>query len=64
MPVNPEKTVRTSVIVPAETYAAVQAIAEANQVSTAWIIRRAVMRFLDEYKGRDPLVGGPRDSQR
>lgn len=30
----------------------VQALADANQVSAAWVIRLAVQRFLDEHQGQ------------
>jgi predicted DNA-binding protein len=46
------KTVRTSVILPEEAHSQVQALANANQVSTAWVIRMAVQRFLDEQQGQ------------
>jgi len=43
-----KNTVRTSVILPEDAHARVQALASANGVSAAWIIRTAVMRFLDQ----------------
>ena len=39
---------RTSVILPEDTHARVQALASANGVSAAWIIRAAVIRFLEQ----------------
>ena len=46
------KTVRTSVMLPEDAHLQIQALADANHVSTAWIIRMAVQRFLDEYQGQ------------
>jgi hypothetical protein len=46
------KTVRTSVILPEDTHLQVQAFADANHVSSAWIIRMALQRFLDEHQGQ------------
>ena len=52
------RSVRTSVMVPEECYAQIQALADANQVSSAWVIRHALIRFLDEQTGqlRLPLL--------
>lgn len=50
MPIAPTgKSVRTSVILPENLHARIQAVAESNNVSAAWIIRAAVVRFLDEH---------------
>lgn len=43
------KSVRTSVILPETAHTRIQALAEANNVSAAWVIRAAVMQFLDEH---------------
>lgn len=43
------KSVRTSVILPENAHAHIQALADANNVSAAWIIRAAVVQFLDEH---------------
>lgn len=52
-PVIPDrKTVRTSVLLPEDTHLQIQALADANHVSSAWVIRTAVQRFLDEYQGQ------------
>jgi hypothetical protein len=48
MQANSRRTVRTSVILPEDAHARVQALAGANGVSAAWVIRTAVMRFLDQ----------------
>lgn len=45
-----QKTVRTSVLLSETAHLQVQALAEANHVSTAWIIRMAVQRFLDRQQ--------------
>ncbi len=44
-----KKTVRTSVILPEDAHARVQALADANNVSAAWVIRAAILRFLEEH---------------
>ena len=46
------KTVRTSVMLPEDLHSQVQVLADSNQVSSAWVIRIAVKRFLDEYQGQ------------
>ncbi|MBV6808702.1 ribbon-helix-helix domain-containing protein [Xanthomonas campestris pv. pennamericanum] len=46
------KTVRTSVMLPEEVHLQIQALADTNQVSSAWVIRMAVQRFLDEFQGQ------------
>lgn len=53
LPITPDrKTVRTSVMLPEDVHFQVQALADANQVSSAWVIRMAVQRFLDEHQGQ------------
>lgn len=50
MPAVPlKKSVRTSVILPESAHARIQALADVNNVSAAWVIRAAVMQFLDEH---------------
>jgi predicted transcriptional regulator len=50
MPLTPtRKSVRTSVILPENAHTRIQALADANNVSAAWIIRAAVVQFLDEH---------------
>lgn len=52
-PIAPDgKTVRTSVMLPEDTHLQVQALADANHVSSAWVIRMAVQRFLEETQGQ------------
>jgi hypothetical protein len=45
------KTIRTSVLLPENVHRQVQALADANDVSCAWVLRMAVQRFLDEQQG-------------
>lgn len=46
MPVDKDKTVRTSVIVPVDVYEQVQDLAARHDVSAAWIMRHALQEFL------------------
>ena len=55
MPVNKQKTIRTSVIVPADLYREVQELAEANDVSAAWIMRHALSEYLKSHKGKSGI---------
>lgn len=55
MPVDKEKTVRTSVIVPADLYQRVQQLAASNDVSAAWIVRHALSQFLAGYDGEQAI---------
>ena len=55
MALRPKNAVRTSVILPEEAHARIQALAVANDVSSAWVIRQAVLKFLDEHGGRTGL---------
>lgn len=55
-PIAPDgRRIRTSVILPEDTHLQIQAMADANQVSAAWIIRLAVQRFLEENQGQMTL---------
>ena len=50
MPRSPtRKSVRTSVILPEDAHTRILALADANDVSAAWIIRAAVVQFLEEH---------------
>jgi ribbon-helix-helix CopG family protein len=49
------KSIRTSVILPEEAHARIHALADANHVSAAWVIRAAVLRFLEEHDGQTEL---------
>lgn len=46
------KSIRTSVMLTEDAHLQVQAMADANHVSAAWVIRMAVQRFLDECQGQ------------
>lgn len=48
MAVKAKNTIRTSVILPEDARARIEALAAANDVSTAWVIRYALLRFLDQ----------------
>ena len=39
-------------MLPEDAHLHVQALADANNVSSAWVIRMAIQRFLTEYKGQ------------
>jgi hypothetical protein len=73
MPVDKDKTVRTSVIVPVDVYQRVQDLAVQHDVSAAWIMRHALVEFLAAHsrdrslplKGRsDGQVAAGRTSKR
>jgi len=55
MPARAEKSVRTSVLLPKEAYDRVQEIADANDVSAAWVIRQAVLQFLQAHRAEARL---------
>lgn len=55
MAAKPKNTVRTSVILPEDARARIEALATANDVSAAWVIRHAVLRFLDEHGDQTEL---------
>jgi hypothetical protein len=46
---RPRKSVRSSVVIPEEAYVRIGALAAANDVSAAWVIRHAVLKFLAEH---------------
>jgi predicted transcriptional regulator len=48
MPVTEKKRVRTSVILPGDVYEKVASLAEKNDISVAWVIRQAIIRFLKD----------------
>ena len=50
-----KKAIRTSVILPEEARAQVEALAAANDVSAAWVMRHAILKFLDEHEGQREL---------
>lgn len=49
------RTIRTSVTLPEGSYVEIQALAEANDVSTAWVIRQAVVQYLSSNSGQREL---------
>ena len=49
------KSVRTSVILPQIAHSRLQALADANDVSAAWVIRAAVTQFLEEHSKETQL---------
>ncbi len=55
MAIEQKKTIRTSVLLPEGAYARVQALAETNDVSTAWVIRHAIQKFLDSHEDQTEL---------
>lgn len=42
-------------MLPEEVHQQIQALADASHVSTAWVIRAAVLRFLEENSGQMEL---------
>ena len=42
-------------MMPEDVHNQLLALAEANQVSSAWVIRMAVQRFLAEYEGQSVI---------
>lgn len=56
------ETVRTTVLLPERVYREVQALAAASDVSSAWIVRQAVIRYLADRGSQTelPLRGSAR----
>ncbi len=52
------KTVRSTVLLPEGVHRQVQAIAAANDVSSAWVIRQAVLHYLATRSGQSELPLG------
>ncbi|WP_200898293.1 ribbon-helix-helix domain-containing protein [Gluconobacter oxydans] len=52
------KTVRSTVLLPEPMHRQVQAIAVANDVSSAWVIRQAVLYYLSTRTGQSELPLG------
>lgn len=50
-------------MLPEDVHFQVQALADANHVSSAWIIRMAIQRFLDEHQGQLELPLRPSTRQ-
>lgn len=55
MGAKPKNSIRTSVILPETARSRIDALAAANDVSAAWVIRHAVLRFLDEHGDQTEL---------
>lgn len=55
MALRPRNAVRTSVSFSKEAVARIQPLAAANDVSSAWVIPQAVLKFLDEHDGHTGL---------
>lgn len=49
------KTVRTTVLLPERVHREVQALAAANDVSSAWVVRQAVLHYLSDRDGQTEL---------
>lgn len=52
------KTVRSTVLLPERVHREVQAIAAANDVSAAWVVRQAVLQYLSSRTGQVELPLG------
>ncbi|WP_218177205.1 ribbon-helix-helix domain-containing protein [Pseudomonas gingeri] len=39
-------------MLPEDVHSQIQALADSNDVSSAWVIRMALQRFLDDYQGQ------------
>lgn len=52
---GPSKTVRTTVLLPESAYNQVQALAAAHDVSSAWVVRQAVLQYLANVPGQTEL---------
>lgn len=55
---SPKKTVRSTVLLPERVHREVQALAAANDVSAAWIVRQAVIHYLTSRAGQTELPLG------
>lgn len=53
-----KKTVRTTVMLPEGIHRQIQALAAANDVSAAWVVRRAVQHWLSTREGQGELPLG------
>ena len=52
------KTVRSTVLLPERVHRQVQALAAANDVSAAWVVRQAVLQYLSNQSGQAELPLG------
>lgn len=48
-------TIRTSVLLPRDACTRIGELAAANDVSAAWIMRRAILKFLDDHEASREL---------
>ena len=65
LPMAMARTIRTTVSVPAELYAALTKAAEASHVSAAWVIRDALRLYLSgEPKAARASVAAPHGAER
>jgi hypothetical protein len=55
MTASSTRKVRTSILLPRDIYARVQALADANDVSVAWIARQAITAYVENQKGSQEL---------
>jgi predicted transcriptional regulator len=55
---SPGKTVRSTVLLPERVHRQVQALASANDVSAAWVVRQAVVHYLSGRAGQAELPLG------
>jgi predicted transcriptional regulator len=56
MAASKQKMVRTSVILPEKYHAQLNKLADANDVSVAWVIRNALTQFLERNKDNKKLT--------
>lgn len=49
MTASSTRKVRTSILLPRDIYARVQALADANDVSVAWIARQAITAYVESH---------------
>ena len=52
------KTVRSTVLLPECVHRQVRALASANDVSAAWVVRQAVLHYLSSRSGQAELLLG------
>jgi len=49
MAAHSKKSIRSSVLLPRDTHARISALAATNNISAAWVIRHAALKFLEEH---------------
>ena len=50
------KTVRSTVLLPERVHREVQALASANDVSAAWVVRQAILLYLSSRSGQTEVA--------